>query len=180
MSFVTMRDAVFDVTGGVIEYVRRVRPEQNREWELRVRPSSLDDDVTLTLRETTACDSPPGICAGGQKLPGGLTVTVPGPGSSKAVVAPLRLALDANYPNPFNTETQIAYTVPAAGRVALVIYNVLGQRERTLVEGLQSAGRYQVSWDGRNEVGAPVTSGVYFYRLTSEQGVLVRRLLLLK
>ena len=180
MSFVTMRDAVFDVTGGAIEYVRRVRPEQNREWELRVRPSSLDDDVTLTLRETTACDSPPGICAGGQKLPGGLTVTVPGRGSSKAVAAPLRLALDANYPNPFNTETQIAYTLPAAGRVALTIYNVLGQRERTLVEGLQSAGRYQVAWDGRNEEGAPVTSGVYFYRLTSEQGALVRRLLLLK
>ena len=78
MSFVTVRNSLFDVTGGAIEYVRRVRRGQNREWELRVRPSSLDD-VTLTLRETTACDSPPGICAGGQKLPGGLTVTVPGP-----------------------------------------------------------------------------------------------------
>ena len=78
MSFETVRDSAFDVTGGAIEYVRRVRTGQNREWELRVRPSSLDD-VTLTLRETTACDSPPGICAGGQELPGGLTVTVPGP-----------------------------------------------------------------------------------------------------
>ena len=78
MSFETVRDSAFDVTGGAIEYVRRVRTGQNREWELRVRPSSLDD-VTLTLRETTACDSPPGICAGGQMLPGGLTVTVPGP-----------------------------------------------------------------------------------------------------
>jgi len=107
-------------------------------------------------------------------------VTVTGPGSSKPATALLPLELEANFPNPFNTETQIAYTLPEAGQVELTIYNVLGQRERTLVQAAQAAGRYQIGWDGRSEVGAPVTSGVYLYRLTTEQGVVVRRLLLLK
>ena len=180
LSYTAFTNGLLTVTGGSVKNARRLQPPSNIGWEITVTPSG-NGEVVLTLPANRACDVSPTVCTSdGRQLAQAASVTVPGPGSSKAVVAPLRLALDANYPNPFNTETQIAYTVPAAGRVALVIYNVLGQRERTLVEGLQSAGRYQVAWDGRNEVGAPVTSGVYFYRLTSEQGVLVRRLLLLK
>ena len=180
LSYTAFTNGLLTVTGGTVSKARRLQPPSNIGWEITVTPSG-NGDVVLTLPANRACNVSPTVCTSdGRQLAQAASVTVSGPGSSKAVVAPLRLALDANYPNPFNTETQIAYILPAAGRVALVIYNVLGQWERTLVEGLQSAGRYQVAWDGRNEEGAPVTSGVYFYRLISEQGALVRRLLLLK
>ena len=71
-------------------------------------------------------------------------------------------------------------TGPAAGAVELAIYNVRGQRVRTLVQGVQAAGRYQIVWDGRNDTRAALASGVYLSRLASTQGVRVRRLLLIK
>ena len=99
---------------------------------------------------------------------------------AKSVVALQTFALYANYPNPFNAETQMTYALPVAGAVELAIYNVRGQRVRTLVQGVQAAGRYQIVWDGRNDTGAGLASGVYLSRLTSTQGVRVRRLLLIK
>ena len=180
MSYATMRDEVLDVSGGSVTKARRVAPPSNIGWEITVVPSS-NADVTISLSATTDCNATGAVCTSDDRaLSNSLSQIVTGPGPSKAVAAPLRLELDANYPNPFNTETQIAYTLPAAGQVELAIYNVLGQRQRTLVQAVQSAGRYQIAWDGRNDMGAPIASGVYLYRLTSEQGFLVRQLLLLK
>lgn len=62
----------------------------------------------------------------------------------------------------------------------LAIYNVRGQRIRTLMQGVQAAGRYQIAWDRRNASGAALASGVYLSRLSSAQGVQVRRMLLVK
>ena len=100
--------------------------------------------------------------------------------AAKPVAALQTFALYANYPNPFNAETQMTYALPVAGAVELAIYNVRGQRVRTLVQGVQAAGRYQIVWDGRNDTGAALASGVYLSRLASTQGVRVRRLLLIK
>ena len=111
---------------------------------------------------------------------GEAVITVIESPASKPVVPSLTFGLGANYPNPFNPETQIAYTLSETGPVELAIYNVLGQRIRTLVQEVQAAGRYQVVWNGRNENGGSVASGIYLYRLSSAQGVQVRRLLLLK
>ena len=111
---------------------------------------------------------------------GEAVITVIESPASKPVVPSLTFGLGANYPNPFNPETQIAYTLSETGPVELAIYNVLGQRVRTLVQEVQAAGRYQVVWNGRNDSGVSVASGIYLYRLSSAQGVQVRRLLLLK
>lgn len=73
--------------------------------------------------------------------------------------------LRQNYPNPFNPSTIIPYRLERAGHTTLAIYNSLGQRVRTLVNGPLPAGSYTVRWDGRNGSGVPVPSGVYFYRL---------------
>ena len=99
---------------------------------------------------------------------------------AKSVAALQTFALYANYPNPFNAETQMTYALPVAGAVELAIYNVRGQRVRTLVQGVQAAGRSQIVWDGRNDTGAALASGVYLSRLASTQGVRVRQLLLIK
>ena len=95
-------------------------------------------------------------------------------------VIPSAVALHANYPNPFNPETTIAFDLPQASSVELQVFDVLGQTVRTLVaEGL-SAGSHQVVWDGLDAPGSKVSSGVYFYRLQAGQQVQMRRMLLLK
>ncbi len=90
------------------------------------------------------------------------------------------LGLYANYPNPFNPTTQIAYELPEAGEMRLVIYNALGQEVRALVQGKQEAGYYRVTWDGKDAVGRQVSSGLYFYRLTSGGFAETRKMMLLK
>ena len=88
--------------------------------------------------------------------------------------------LVSNVPNPFNPSTQITYRLGASGAVRLRIYNTLGQVVRTLVHEVQPAGRYQVVWEGRDERGVAVASGVYLARLIYPGGVQARRLLLVK
>ncbi len=84
---------------------------------------------------------------------------------------PERFALHPNFPNPFNPETEIRYEIPAGPgtrrRTVLQIYNLLGQLVRTLVDRTEPAGFYAVKWDGRDEFGRQVPSGVYIYRLRS-------------
>jgi len=89
-------------------------------------------------------------------------------------------ALEQNVPNPFNAYTTIAYRVPQAGRVQLVIYDIRGHRVRTLVQETASAGVYSVGWDGTDQGGQSVASGVYIYRLTGAGFALTQRMLLLK
>jgi flagellar hook assembly protein FlgD len=99
------------------------------------------------------------------------------------VVPVTRAKLGQNYPNPFNPVTRIEYWVPggaAQSRVDLVIYDVRGARVRTLVAGEKVSGRYAVDWDGRNNDGTPVSSGVYFYRMTAGSFADTRRMVLLK
>lgn len=78
---------------------------------------------------------------------------------------PDEFALRANYPNPFNPSTTIAYQMPEAGRVSLEVYDLTGNVVSTLVSESQPAGYYQTVWNGRDQRGVPVATGVYFYRL---------------
>jgi hypothetical protein len=78
---------------------------------------------------------------------------------------PKGFALQQNFPNPFNPETQIQYELPVDGQVQLNVYNATGQRVRSLVEGQQSSGLYLQRWDGRDDAGRQVASGTYAYRL---------------
>ncbi len=88
--------------------------------------------------------------------------------------------LSNNYPNPFNPSTVIQYAVPRATNVSLVIYNILGQQVRTLVDEPQNAGRFTVTWDGRDNVGRVVGSGVYFYRLSAGETAIVKKMVMVK
>ena len=98
---------------------------------------------------------------------------------------PKKTALLPNYPNPFNPETWIPYQLAAAADVALTIYDVKGQVVRTLALGHQPAGVYQsrsraAYWDGKNELGEPVASGVYFYTFTASDFSATRKMLIRK
>ncbi|MGH1362543.1 MAG: peptidoglycan DD-metalloendopeptidase family protein [Calditrichia bacterium] len=95
-------------------------------------------------------------------------------------VVPVTSELVQNYPNPFNPETTIAYTVNRPGSVRLTIFNLLGEEIRQLVDVNQSSGRYSVKWDGRNNEGATVGSGVYLYRLETVELTETRRMTLVR
>jgi hypothetical protein len=84
-----------------------------------------------------------------------------------------------NQPNPFSPETSIAFDLPKAGPVELVIYGVNGRRIRGLVKDTREAGRHAASWDGRDDAGEKVGSGIYFYQLTAAGAAESRRMILL-
>jgi hypothetical protein len=105
---------------------------------------------------------------------------VNGDRTSSVAEIPLRYALRSNVPNPFNPETTIRFDLPHPSQTELVIYNVRGGRVRQLLSGRVDAGVRSVMWDGRDDSGRQVTSGVYFYRLTAGDFVATRRMVLLK
>lgn len=93
---------------------------------------------------------------------------------------PREYALFQNYPNPFNAGTQIRFDLPKAGPVSVEIYNALGQKVITLVNGHLAAGVKIVSWDGRDGRGLAVPSGIYFYRLRARDFVQTKKMLLVQ
>jgi len=93
---------------------------------------------------------------------------------------PKEFALHQNHPNPFNPETEIRYEVSKEGRVTLGIYNLLGQRVKTLVHGIVKAGKHTARWEGTDESGKNVPSGVYVYRLEADGTLVERKMTLLR
>jgi hypothetical protein len=93
---------------------------------------------------------------------------------------PLTFALAQNYPNPFNPETTIEFQIATLSDVKLEVFNVLGQKVRTLVNEATQPGRYKVTWRGVNDFGLPVASGVYVYQITAGEFVQVQKMLFLK
>ncbi len=93
---------------------------------------------------------------------------------------PSRYSLGQNYPNPFNPETYIDFALPRASHVTFTVYNMLGQQVRTLVDERLSAGPKTVTWDGTDDHGRTVSSGIYFYRLQAVDFQETRKMVLMK
>ncbi len=88
--------------------------------------------------------------------------------------------LEQNYPNPFNPTTQIRYTIARAGAVKLSIFDITGREVKTLVDDSKKAGRYLASWDGTDNAGQNVASGIYFYQLKAGDVTMTKRMVLLR
>ena len=93
---------------------------------------------------------------------------------------PMAFTLYQNYPNPFNPTTIITYDLPEAARMELVIYDVLGQHVATMKNAQQEAGAYQFRWNGTNDSGAPVSTGLYFYRLNAGTNSATKKMIFMK
>ena len=93
---------------------------------------------------------------------------------------PGQFRVGPNYPNPFNPSTTISYQLTAVSFVSLKVYDPLGREVATLVNEMKEPGSYEVVWDGTNQSGASVTSGVYFYRLTAGPFSQMRKMILMK
>jgi len=98
----------------------------------------------------------------------------------KAPALPSVAALHQNYPNPFNPSTEIRFDIPTARDVQLRIYNQLGQTVRTLADHRMKAGTYALEWDGQDQMGRSVASGVYFYNLEAGDFNQIRKMTLVK
>jgi len=95
-------------------------------------------------------------------------------------IVPIVFSLGQNFPNPFNPSTQIKISIGLTSHVNLEIYDILGRKVRSLVNEQKQAGEYVIAWDGRNDHGNTVVSGVYFYRIAAGSFVSVRKMLVLK
>ncbi len=93
---------------------------------------------------------------------------------------PTGFELSQNYPNPFNPTTEISFTIPTKTDLKLTIYNILGEEVRLLTDNLYLAGSHTVTWDGTNNLGKNVTSGIYLYSLETEQYKSSKKMILLK
>ena len=97
---------------------------------------------------------------------------------ARGTARPTDFALGQNYPNPFNPSTVIPYQLPASAHVRLEVFNLLGQRLATLVDGMRSAGMHTAQWDATDAAGRAVGAGVYIYRLSSGGMTESRRMVL--
>jgi hypothetical protein len=128
---------------------------------------------TLTVRDLASVDT--GILEGWC-----LRVLYAEPVSVPPDGPPQRLAIGAAWPNPFNPSTHIDFDLPRPARVELAVFDLGGRRVATLASELLPAGRHQRTWEGRDEQGRSVASGLYVLRLRAEGRTLSRKALLLK
>jgi len=85
-----------------------------------------------------------------------------------------------NFPNPFNPETTIRFNLPQNSHITLEVYNLLGQKIMTLFEGDKAAGNYSLKWDGKDQKGNNVASGIYFYKLVAGDFNQIKKMVLTK
>lgn len=103
-----------------------------------------------------------------------------GPGVDEEADVGGSFVLSQNYPNPFTKYTTISYELPTKGNVSLKVYDLTGSIVKTLVNSSQRIGSYNVSWDGKNEIGRKMPAGIYFYRLETEDLNITKKLTLLR
>jgi hypothetical protein len=103
-----------------------------------------------------------------------------GIGDGPTASLPTEFGLKQNYPNPFNPETNIQFMVPQGSNVSIEIFNILGQKVKKLVSEFKDAGIYSVRWDGANEDGQNVPSGVYFYKMVAGDFAQTNKMIMLR
>jgi hypothetical protein len=131
------------------------------------------DDMTLTV--TSQMD--PSVSANGTVT---TTVIITAADDPYDPIIPGVFSLEQNYPNPFNPVTRIEFTLDKAMKINLSVYNVIGQKVKTLASGRLPIGNHVLEWDGTDESGGLVSSGIYFYRLTTDNYARTRKMMLMK
>ncbi|HMD13523.1 MAG TPA: FlgD immunoglobulin-like domain containing protein, partial [Bacteroidota bacterium] len=162
------------------------------EYTINIQASAYP--VTISLEGTKATLA--GVKMAARTQQGQLLGSLSGAGSSVKITSPsvksviLTLndganipkvfALGQNYPNPFNPTTRFTVDVPNASTVEVTIYDVLGQKVNTIMNGQQAPGSITVQWDGRDASGLPVTSGVYFVHMKADNFTATQKIMLMK
>jgi len=153
-------------SGGLLKFT----PVYGYDVDFESYPQS-DDQLTIKVNGTSVEEEITYIGGGARVALSSLTSGAPIPGG---------FTLAQNYPNPFNPTTSISFTLTTAGQVELSVFNIMGQKVITLADGVFSAGTHEVEWNGADENGNLVTSGVYFYRINAGNDNQTRKMILMK
>lgn len=195
----TFVDPIFtNPPGGLTEFIELYKqwfgiiptttPSPNTAWYANLRfdpdwPITVDFSYATSLIGTDG--EPVGdldwYTAGGKHLDPAEFPVNPSSVNKNNADVPTEYALDQNYPNPFNPSTTITFKLLDSGKITLNIFNILGHKVRTLVDEKKVSGQYTVIWNGKDDHGQKLSSGVYFYRLATENKLLAtRKMLMLK
>lgn len=185
----TLIDSIAVQNNGNADLVISAITSSNSLFSVFPTSGTIAPDSTAQFYVQFSADTLPGIQQGvllfhhnGLTSPDSVFVqadVITGIASDEGIL-PRAFALRQNYPNPFNPSTTIRYQVPQSNDVKLVIYNMLGQTVRTLVDTRVPAGHHSVEWDGRDDGGKEMASGVFLYRLTAQDFVQSRKMLLIR
>ena len=152
-----------------IEGKESVKPGEGSLVEFKMRSKTDSVDLTsLQIKQAILVD------------PSARKLDVKILGKAEDVNLPKQFSLSQNFPNPFNPTTVIKYALPLACEVQITVYNILGQRVRTLVDKRQDAGYKRIEWDSKNEAGHEVASGIYFYRIKAGKFADSKKMVILK
>jgi hypothetical protein len=152
-------EQIFSLYSNGQDVVKATETLEGEDWMACVTPFSASDVGTTVCSDTMTLETGTGI---------GDTPT------------PTQTALHQNHPNPFNPTTVISYDLVSNSRVSLKVYDVSGRLVKTLVDDNRPAGRQSATWDGTDNAGNHVSSGVYFYRLNTAGNVFTKKMVLLK
>ncbi len=157
-------------------------------WNLRfniapgTRPQTISIDTVFDDRNRSAMfgliDGLTQITPVIVKTP--MQITRPGEGVDDGNPIPTNYALKQNYPNPFNPETNIEFSLPKETYVSLTVFNLLGQEVQTIVDGTVAAGDHIAHWNGKNDNGANVPSGIYFYKIYTSDFTQTNKMVLVR
>ncbi|GAB4377210.1 MAG: hypothetical protein Kow0042_24570 [Calditrichia bacterium] len=160
-----------------------VTSEQYVDTEVTIAPPSQQTPATSVKYKVKAVDNISQASDFSNEVttyePGNTIKSVDQLNLSEALL-PNAVILNANYPNPFNPTTTISYVLPTEQKIQLTVYSVTGEKVAVLVDDYMEKGFHQVQWNGRNQNGNPVSSGIYIYELVTTDLRLTRKMLLAK
>lgn len=148
--------------------------------DTRIWSSGLLAPGESYLREFTTPGSFPYACSVHAFMTGAIVVKATSVGDENSTSISKRYSLNQNFPNPFNSSTRISFYLPKKGKIKLEIYNILGQKMRTLAEREEEPGLKTLFWDGTDDRGLNAPTGIYFYRLTAQDFVDTKKMVYLK
>lgn len=159
----------FNIDSGGTSFT--LTPEQTHEVVVSFAPTSIGTkSATLRFTSNDPDENPFDVNLMGEGEP---------PVSVDDIVhlLPKDFKLEQNYPNPFNPETKIVYQLPNTSKITLRIYNLLGQKVRTLIDDVRPVGRYEITWDGKDNLGKRVAGGIYLAKFQAGSFVQTRKML---
>jgi len=148
--------------------------------DTRIWSSGLLAPSQSYLRQFTTPGTFSYACSVHVFMTGVIVVKATSVGDENSAGVPKHYILNQNFPNPFNSSTRISFYLPKSGNVKLEVYNILGQKIRTLLEKFEEPGAKTIFWDGTDDRGLNVPTGIYFYRLTAQDFVDTKKMVYLK
>ncbi len=162
-----------------IDTVRMDQTTQGSSWNL-LGSFTFSGDTSDAVQISNLATSGDFIVADAIRFVSFDTTITVGISSENNSALPLKASLSQNFPNPFNPSTTIAFELKETAHVQLMVYNILGERISTLLDATRQNGSHQIRWNGKDDNGLPVSSGIYFYRFIFDDHFQQKKMILIR